>query len=89
MHTSYTYRCELYDVSLDTIPFTEESITKFINTLILRGNEDPEVAHRLEDKLYKQFIRLIAMDKLSKEETLSMAKKLTELANASSVRWYA
>jgi len=83
------YTCELYDLSLDAIPFTEESITKLINTIRLRGNEDPEVAHNLEDELYKHFISLIAMDRLSKEKTISMAKKLTELGNARFKRWYA
>ncbi|ARF11881.1 hypothetical protein Klosneuvirus_3_16 [Klosneuvirus KNV1] len=83
------YTCELYDISLDTIPFTEESITKLTNTLRLRGSEDPEVAHSLEKESYKHFISLIATDKLSKDEANLIAKKLMELSNTPFTRWYA
>ena len=83
------FTCQLYEIKVATIPLTEESVTKIINTLSLRGNKDPEVAHSIEDKLYIKFIDAVADDLLSKDEAIAIAKKLKELRNCNYPRWYA
>jgi len=81
--------CKLYEINLSTKTLSLDLIKKVINTLQLRGKEDPEAAHCLEDDLYKKFITAVANETVPKDQIVELAKELDKLSDIKFSRWYA
>lgn len=83
------YDCPLWQIKLDTEPFSSDLVSKVKNTLEVKGNDDPETAHYLEDELYKKFIVTVANQTLSNEQLVGIAKELVKFDDIRFSRWYA
>ena len=67
---------------------TKEYLEKLIVELKLQGNDDPEIAHRLERRATECFLVNIIESKYSVEEELVITQLLLDIGKSPFPRWF-
>lgn len=80
---------EVLNQKLNDCPLTIDLVKTICVELTEHGNDDPEWAHAIEDKVHQKFIQLVITRKLTIDEIEKLAIEIANIDNIIFPRWYA